>query len=133
MLVSSWPEDAAERWPNFTAAEMECRCGCGALPDPQLMDVLQMLRDLVGAACAVSSGARCAAHNEAVSDTGPNGPHTTGLAADIACRGVHARAVLDAAVRLGVPRIGISQAGEPAGRFIHLDLLAGRGAPLWTY
>ena len=75
---------------DFSQAEFACHC-CGACEmQPEFMGALQALRDALGFAMPVSSGYRCPAHNCAVSSTGEDGPHTTGLAADIAIAGADA-------------------------------------------
>lgn len=130
MLVAKWPDEAPERWGDFTESEMACRCGCGALPDTAWMERLQQIRTAVGRPFNVTSGARCPAYNATVSKTGRDGPHTTGLAVDIACESVLAYAIVDEAMKAGVRRIGIQQKGS--GRFVHLDVVTGP-AVIWTY
>lgn len=125
------------RWPNFTKAEMACRCKCGMLPTPGFMDKLQELRDAVGFPLAVSSGARCPAHNAKESHTGETGPHTTGNAADLLVAGDRAFKVVAEATRLKFTGIGISQKGPHGSRFVHVDILSnGPGCPrpfVWSY
>jgi zinc D-Ala-D-Ala carboxypeptidase len=131
MLVTEWPDDAATRWPSFTTAEMACKCGCGALPAHGFMDRLQYVRTSADRPFVITSGARCPAHNSTVSrTTGRDGPHTTGLAVDIACNATLAFEIVQAALANGVRRIGIKQQGS--GRFVHLDVVPGP-AVIWTY
>lgn len=96
---------------------------------------LDQLRDAVGFPLRVSSGYRCPAHNAKVSSTGPDGPHTTGRAVDLAVSHWQAYRVVAAAVTLGFTGIGVKQHGP--GRFIHLDDLpadVGRPRPtIWSY
>ena len=49
--------------PNFSRAEMSCRCGCGLdHMDEQFMRMLQQLRNQLGP-LPVTSGVRCEKHN----------------------------------------------------------------------
>lgn len=124
--------------PNFTVAEMRCRCGCGGADmDGGFMARLQGLRDALGP-LRVSSGFRCPDHNARVSSTGSNGPHTTGKAADIGVFGVQAHGLLIAAAEHGFTGFGIRQNGARGARFVHLDILMadetnGLRPWLWSY
>jgi zinc D-Ala-D-Ala carboxypeptidase len=116
---------------NFSANELGCKCGCGMLPKQSSVDRLQRVRDRYGRPMPVSSGARCAAHNQRVSSSGPHGPHTTGRAFDIAVRGADAHRLLRIALEEGFVGIGINQKGN--SRFIHLDDLEEGRPALWSY
>ena len=133
MLHSSWPEGTQQQWRNFTEEEVACKCGCGSLPEPVLMRALQDLRKDLGFPLPISSGARCPDHNERVSKTGRDGPHTTGLAVDIAVRGEEAWKLLQFAMaETYFTGIGVHQKG--AARFIHLDMITTEGRPwVWSY
>ena len=49
--------------PNFSRAEMSCRCGCGLdHMDEKFMKMLQQLRNQLGP-LPVASGVRCEKHN----------------------------------------------------------------------
>ena len=113
--------------------ELTCRCGSGQMSmDPQFMARVVAMRDAVGFPFPVTSGYRCPDHNEKVSSTGRNGPHTTGKALDIGVSRQQAYKLLKAALERGFTGIGISQKGN--GRFIHLDGLEDRGRPtIWSY
>lgn len=93
------------------------------------------LRYRAGFPLILTSGYRCPIHNQAVSSTGPNGPHTTGEASDVGVDRKRAYIVLGIAIDMKFSGIGIQQKG--AGRFIHLDdLREPRHAPrptLWSY
>lgn len=70
------------RWPNFQPAELACRC-CGALRvHYDSLDKLQLLRKWWGAPMSVSSGFRCAKHNERVGGA-KDSYHMKGMAFDI--------------------------------------------------
>jgi len=67
---------------NFKEAEFACQCGCGkADMDPGFISKLQQVRTVIARdgndmPMRITSGFRCAIHNQKVSSTGPNGPHT---------------------------------------------------------
>lgn len=135
--VPNWKDVTAWPWDHFTPEEMACR-GDGSLKlDEKLMDRLQKLRETVGFALNVSSGYRSPSYNAKVSDTGNDGPHTEGRAVDVLVAGGQAWALIQAATQLGFTGIGISQRGDPAKRFVHLDIcseLESRPRPwVWTY
>lgn len=92
---------------------------------------LDDLRHRCGFPLVVSSGYRCPEHNMAVSSTGPDGPHTTGLAADFAVDRSKARTVLGVASNMGFNGIGVNQKGT--GRFIHVDDCDRPTATVWSY
>ena len=122
---------------NFSRAELACK-HCGELHMPVAdIDRLQRLRDKVGHVLIVSSAYRCPTHNNAVSKTGRDGPHTKG-AVDIAVSNVvEAFHLLVAAVALGYTGIGVNLTGPLEKRFLHLDTLddspeSPRPA-LWSY
>ena len=121
---------------NFTREELACH-HCGQMHMPQAdIDRLQRLRDRVGHFLKVSSGYRCPTHNNAVSKTGHDGPHTKG-AVDVLIHGPEAFHLLVAALAEGYTGIGVNQIGKLEGRFIHLDAIddsvkSPRPA-LWSY
>ena len=86
---------------------------------------------------AVSSGYRTPDYNAAVSSTGTDGPHTTGRAVDVRVRGADALELVQIANEFGFTGIGISQRGDQASRFVHLDDLEnGESCPrpwIWSY
>lgn len=129
--------------PHFTAEELVCRCGCGALPSMDFVHDLEELRSEFGYPLIIISGARCANHNVHVSTSGPEGPHVplvgrpTG-AVDISIYGELAFELMK--VVGGFPNwngIGLLQHGAYQSRFIHLDnhhSTAKMPRPrIWTY
>lgn len=118
----------------FSDKELACKCGCGLLPPADFRAKLERLRERFGKPLAVTSGARCPAHNAKVSATGATGPHTK-RAVDLAVRGGDALRLLDLALEQGFTGIGVQQKG--ASRFIHLDDLPdepGQPRPwIWSY
>ena len=127
--------DDFRAWPNFTRDEMVCKCGCNrCCMDPDFMDTLQSIRHEFGGSLTVSSGYRCAEHNEAVSDSGKTGAHTQGKAADLLIRGADAVRLLSIGLRHGITGVGVSQKG--ANRFLHLDTCSPPDMPrpsIWSY
>lgn len=126
------------RYPNFSAAEFACKCGCGqADMSPDFIGRLQRIRTELGKPIIISSGYRCPNHNAKVSSTGRDGPHTTGRAADLRCSHDVADRITDLAKAHGMTGRGFMQTGPAASRFIHLDNLPdapGRPRPtIWTY
>lgn len=121
-------------WKHFTMEELTCPCGCGRMEMADaFMQRIVAMREEAGFAFIVSSGFRCPAHNEQVSDTGPNGPHTTGHAIDILCRGHESHRLLALAIKHGITGIGVNQKG-PSGRFLHFDDLVEDLRPwVWSY
>lgn len=85
------------------------------------MDRLQALRERLGFPLVVSSGYRTPAYNKQVSDSGEDGPHTTGHAVDLIANGPRAYAIVGAAIALGFTGIGVCQKGDVRARFVHLD------------
>lgn len=116
----------------FKTEEFACKC-CGiSVMNTEFLEKLDELRHRYGKPLVVSSGYRCPKHNKKVSDTGANGPHTTGKAADLAVNREEAYNVLKIAFELGFTGIGVAQKGT--GRFIHLDTITGAGRPtVWSY
>lgn len=119
----------------FNPAEFMCHhCGENKM-DAAVLDMLDELRERCGFPLGVTSGYRCPVHNQSVSTTGPNGPHTTGRAVDLNVRGAQALDVIRHAQTLGFTGIGVQQKG--ASRFIHIDNLPnapGQPRPwIWSY
>jgi len=133
--VTNWKNVKEWRWPDFSPYEMACK-GDGSLRvDETFMDTIQAVRNAVKFPMPVTSGYRSPAYNAKVSDTGEGGPHTLGLAADIAVSGPRAITLLLVAMQLGMRGFGISQKGT--ARFIHLDMAPNSPQSprpaLWSY
>ena len=115
----------------FKFEDFACKhCGKNETKDAFIRR-LDDLRSRCGIPLVVSSGYRCPEHNQAVSSTGPNGPHTTGLAADFAVDRANARTVIAVASQMMFSGLGINQKGE--GRFIHVDDVPRPTATVWSY
>ena len=120
-----------DKYPNFKAEEFNCRhCGKNEMQS-EFMARLQHLRGIYGKSMTISSGYRCPQHPIEAKKDAP-GPHSTGLACDVAVQGAEAHKVLTLALELGFTGIGVQQKGT--GRFIHLDMVAGANRPtVWSY
>jgi zinc D-Ala-D-Ala carboxypeptidase len=93
---------------------------------------LDELRDRCPFPFIITSGYRSPQYNQSVSDSGPDGPHTTGCASDIACDGQQAYLIVKHAMDIGFTGIGISQKGNK--RYVHLDILTSSPRPnIWSY
>ena len=115
--------------PNFSRAEMACRCGCGLdHMDEKFMTMLQQLRNKLGP-LPISSGVRCEKHNH---DSGgyPKSAHLQSKGADIKIFGPRALALVEEAGRIGFSGVGISQKGDHITCFIHLNTMTRKA--LWN-
>ena len=123
---------------NFSTNEMMCHCGCkDSEMDSDFMKILQEIREDMNRPLKISSAVRCVKHNLNVSSTGKNGPHVYRKASDILISGADALRLIDVARKHGISGVGISQRGDHAKRFVHIDTLsADDGHPrptVWTY
>lgn len=123
------------RWPHFTEAEMRCKGSGRSAMDPAFMDRLEALRQAFGRPMSITSGYRAPDYNAKVSASGPDGPHTTGRAVDVAVSGADALALVGLAIAQGFTGVGVCQKG--GSRFIHLDDLPPGGRhprpAIWSY
>lgn len=130
MLYTRFTDVPPRLWrsPNFSPAELACRCGgrfCkGAYwHDPEFLDALEALRADLGLPLIVHSAHRCRLWNAAVGGA-PRSMHKT-IAADIRLAGHDAETLITAALARGFTGIG------RATSFIHLDR---RATPArWSY
>jgi len=112
----------------FEKYEFICKCGCGrADMEYEFLKKLDGARHTAGFPFPINSGYRCPEHNNAVSGTGLDGPHTTGKAADLGLSYNGARKALTILSET-FSGIGLKQKGD--SRFIHVDDLEPR---IWTY
>jgi len=126
-----WP------WKFFSPEEMACQ-GTGRLVIvPEFMQRLAGTRSVYGKGIRVSRGYSTPEHNDKVSKTGRDGPHTTARAIDIFVFGgdyILLRRIAEAHMFTG---FGAHQKGPHHLRFLHLDDLPdGPGCPRpwgWTY
>ena len=121
---------------NFSDKELSCsHCGENKF-DQKTLDALQELREVLGKPLSLSSAYRCSVHNDKVSSSGTDGPHTTGQAIDILCSGKFAYKILNyAMIRSSIWKgIGVSQKGNHNSRFLHLDTIKADNRPwIWSY
>ena len=96
------------------------------------MHHLDALREAYGKPIIITSGYRCPPYNDIISSTGTSGPHTTGMAVDVAVDRQNAYNLLKIAMNSGWTGIGVNQKGDK--RFLHLDRLGGDMRPwIWSY
>lgn len=127
-------------WPHikhFRPEEFRCsHCGAEHMQKDTMIR-LDMLRERLGVPLIITSGYRCPEHPieaKKVATGGKPGVHSTGHAADIACRGELAYRILSVAPSLGFIRIGVNQKGS--SRFLHLDDYVGDEfirMTVWSY
>lgn len=118
---------------NFSRAEFECQCGCGA--DSISMDLirrLQEVRDALGQPMRVTSGVRCSTHNTNIGGSFKSShvPDSSGTsyAVDIACDNSRYRQKLLTAMMPIMDRIGIAKT------FLHCDVDPNKTAEvIWLY
>jgi zinc D-Ala-D-Ala carboxypeptidase len=105
-------------WKYFSLDELKCHCGkcksTGAEMSQPFMERIIKVRELFGP-ISPNSAYRCPAHNNAVSHTGLNGPHTTGKAMDIPCSGEGMYRLHEIVTNMKFPGIGIART------YIHVD------------
>lgn len=118
---------------HFSRSELQCPCCDKNRVSAEFLEKLEALRDKVGKPLYVSSGYRCPLHNDRVSHTGLNGPHTTGEAVDILISFETAFLLAKHAFALGFTGVGVNQRGLLDKRFIHLDALTVNRPRIWSY
>lgn len=102
---------------HFSRREFACRCGCGFdTVDAELLAVLEEVRQHFDAPVVITSGCRCASHNQRVGGS-PGSQHLLGRAADIQVRGVAPAAVAQHLEELYPGRFGIGRYAT----FTHID------------
>ncbi len=122
-----------DRWPSFTAKELQCQhCGKDN-PNPEfieLMDDVQDLRNKLGFPFPITSGYRCPDHPLEVNKESL-GQHSI-AAVDIGVSYHKAEELLGAAYASGkFNGKGVNQKGSANKRFIHLDNREHKA--LWSY
>ena len=117
---------------NFSQEEFACKhTGANGI-SLELVDKLQLMRDLYKKPIIVTSGYRSPEHPIEKSKDKP-GVHTEGLAVDISCEKGDAYELLGLALQLDFTGIGVNQKGN--GRFLHLDISKDRKSrpTVWSY
>jgi uncharacterized protein YcbK (DUF882 family) len=106
---------------NFNRVEFACRCGCGSdHVKPELIAVLQRLRDKVKRPVVILSGVRCLKHNKRVGGASRS-RHLVGDAADVRIKDMTPRQVAKIADSL-MPGTGGVKAYST---FTHIDTRPG--------
>lgn len=125
-----------DKYPNFSKIEFDCSHTGRNEMDADFMDMLQAVRTEYGLPMYITSGFRDPSHPVEARKSKP-GEHTLGLACDVGIYGSHAVKLLEVALRLGIPRIGVKQKGPVSSRFIHLGAASseeGFSSPwIWSY
>ena len=118
---------------HFSKSEAACSCGCGygtrdGDVKPEILDLLERMREEYGRPMHINSWCRCAQHNAAVGGV-HNSAHTRGTAADIRCTsGANRRKLMDLAVMSYASGIGIART------FVHVDVCDVLPRPsAWSY
>ena len=128
---------------HFSLSELCCRCvNC----DHEMgwssegLARLEYFRNAWGSPIVPTSSFRCSRHPLETSKDEPGSHSITddgNICVDVRVSGADARDLVELAVVHQVPGIGISQAGEPERRFVHLDWAPDRPkAPrpaIWSY
>jgi zinc D-Ala-D-Ala carboxypeptidase len=125
MTPARWSE-----YPNFKAAEFNCRHTGYNEMKHEFMEALQRVRSDLGRPMTITSGYRHWTHPVEARKGHTTGEHTRGTCADIACTDSRMRyELVSLALKHGITRIGIAKT------FVHLGI----GAPglpvrvLWEY
>jgi len=102
---------------HFSLDEFRCKCGCNqVIVHPDLIEVLENVREFSGVPIQITSGFRCPDHNAAVGGT-PDSAHLTGEAADFFVSGNKDRfKFLEAFFIYGGLRVGVGK------DFLHMDV-----------
>ena len=113
---------------NFKVSEIACPC-CGKINvDPQFIDQLQQLRNVLNKPFKINSAYRCERHNREVGGV-INSYHRKGSAVDVSTKSWKSSELfmlISKSIEYGFGGIGIDR------NFIHLDLRKG-DAKLWVY
>jgi hypothetical protein len=110
---------------NFSRREFACHCGCGFGMNegdvhPELVQLLERIREHFDAPISITSGCRCATHNHLVGGA-KNSQHLQGKAADIKVIGVRPEQVAKWLERTNPLRLGIGR----YDRWTHVDVRPG--------
>jgi uncharacterized protein YcbK (DUF882 family) len=102
--------------------------GSGVHMNKDFLETLDSMREVARIPFVITSGYRTPAHNRKVGGKS-NSAHLRGYAADIsAAQGFQKYAILQAALLLGIRRIGIGT------NFVHVDMDPALPQPtIWTY
>ena len=116
-MITSVEQWDGSRWPNFNPEEFQCKSSGELKISEALLDFLQAYRNALGKGVSINSGYRCPEHNNSVSSTGLDGPHTTGWAIDISTNSQTQYQLLKFAMSYNPQPLGIGIAKT----FTHID------------
>jgi uncharacterized protein YcbK (DUF882 family) len=116
------------RYFSYSEFDSPDEVGSGQKMHPDILEMLDEVRDKFDKPIRINSGYRSEKHNTKVGGT-PNSSHLRGLAVDIACNSsVDRYHLLNCLLDVGFNRIGI------AGSFIHVDIDSEKAKDvIWTY
>lgn len=104
---------------NFKSHEFDCHCdndSCSTTTiDPELVNLLQKIRDMVKVSVIINSGYRCPVHNTNVGGA-KSSYHMNGKAADICASGMEPSKLAEVAERCCALGIGLYDT------FVHVDV-----------
>ena len=117
---------------NFSEKEFKCSCCGECLVHMELVERLQIVRDIIGEALIITSGYRCPKYNTEIGKkyhSVAGSSHTAGWAVDIkADHSPFRYQLISILLRVGFTRIGIGKT------FIHCDLDPNKPQEvIWTY
>lgn len=116
----------------FSPSETCCHCGCGTNNvNPDLLERLDKLREMVGGPLYLNSCVRCPTHNANVGGV-RNSQHVLGNAADIAVpdyQYCHTSAQLAWYCRETGLFDAVAEYDEDHGNFVHVDIRNGGSTP----
>ncbi len=116
------------KWFKLSEFDSPDRPGSGELMEPEVVQALDIARDIYGFPMVVTSGFRSISHNKACGGS-PKSSHLLGYAVDIAVPNSERRFLLvEALLDAGFHRLGIGK------DFVHVDLDPNKPANcLWVY
>ena len=116
-MITSVDQWDGSRWPNFNPEEFQCKSSGELKISEAVLDFLQAYRNVLGKGVSINSGYRCPEHNNSVSSTGLDGPHTTGWAIDVSTNSNTQYQLLKFAMSYNPQPLGIGIAKT----FTHID------------
>jgi len=118
------------RYKHFTTEEFDSpdEVGSGKLMNPEVIERLDIVRDMCGFPVIINSGYRTVSHNKKIGGVSRSS-HLSGLAVDISVKDSRKRfLLLSAVIKAGFVRIGLGNG------FIHVDIDSEKSQDvIWTY
>lgn len=117
MQCTKLAEEGCRLSEHFLEEEFACHC-CGmVMVHPDLVQKLEVLRQMAGAPVVVTSGYRCTGYNKAVGGV-DNSYHTLCMAADVWIYGMSTQQLAEMAEQVSFEGIGV----YPEQGFVHVDV-----------